>query len=92
MLEPLTTLFDSIMGNIIGGSGNTPLWITALIIIMLCVAILLTARVGFDVAMIIVAPGIIIASFAGIIPMLGFGVMVIMLAVFWTGILLAMTR
>ena len=92
MLEPLTTFFDSVMGNIIGGSGATPVWITALIIIMLCVAVLLAARVGFDVAMIIVAPGIIIASFAGLIPMLGFGIIVILLAVFWTGILLAMTR
>lgn len=92
MLEPVTTFFDSVMGNIIGGSGSQAIWIAALIILMLLVIVLLAARLGFDVAMIIVAPGVIIASFAGILPPMSFGIIVILLAVFWAGIVLAFAR
>jgi hypothetical protein len=92
MLEFITTFWDSVIGNIIGGSGSTPVWMAALIIIMLCVIVLLAARIGFEVAIMIVAPGIIIASFAGLIPMVGFGVIVLLLAVFWAGIILSLAR
>lgn len=92
MIEVFDTFWNSVMGNIIGGSGSTPVWIAGLVILMLCVIVLLAARVGFDVAMIIVAPGIIIASFAGLLPMLSFGVIVILLAVFWAGIILTFAR
>lgn len=92
MIDAVGTFFDSIMGNIIGGSGSTPVWIASLIILMILVVVLLAARVGFDVAMIIVAPGIIIASFAGLLPPISFGIIIILLAVFWAGIILAMAR
>lgn len=92
MLEPITTFTDSIMGNLIGGSGSTAVWTASLLVIMVLVAVLLTARLGFDIAMIIIAPGIVIASFAGLLPMLSFGIIVILLAVFWAGIIMALSR
>jgi hypothetical protein len=92
MLEPVRTFFDGIMGSIIGGSGSMPVWVAALIILMLCVTVLLVARIGFEVAILIVAPGVIIASFAGFLPMMSFGVLVILLAVFWTAIILSFAR
>lgn len=92
MIEAVSTFFDSVLGNLIGGSGSTPIWVAGLVILMLLVIVLLTARVGFDVALIIVTPGVIVASFAGYLPMMSFGVIVILLAITWAAIISALTR
>jgi hypothetical protein len=88
-LESLTGLF---MANIIGGPDGTSLMVATLFLITILVAILLAARLELELALVIVSPAIIIASFAGLIPPVGLGIAIVLLALFWAGIILAIIR
>lgn len=92
MLEFLDLFTDGVVGNIVGGSNSSAVTMATLFLISLLVMVLLSARLGLEIALIIVSPAIIIASFAGLIPQLAFGVIVFILALFWAGIILAMIK
>lgn len=92
MLEFLSDFTNGFMGNIIGGPDSSAVIMGVLFLITILVAILLAARVELELAMVIVSPAIIIASFAGLLPPLSFGIIVLILAVFWTGVILALIR
>jgi len=92
MLTFLQSFTDGFMGNIIGGTDTSAVVMGTLFLITILVAILLAARVELELALIIVSPAIIIASFAGLLPPLTFGLIVLILALFWVGIILALIR
>lgn len=92
MLEFMETFTDGVIGNIIGGTDTSAVIMAVLFLITILVAILLAARLELELALVIVSPAIIIASFAGLLPALSFGIIVLLLALFWTGIILALVR
>lgn len=92
MLGFLQQFSDLFMGNVIGGPDTSAVIMASLFLITILVAILLAARVELELAIIIVSPAIIIASFAGLLPPLSFGIIVLLLAIFWSGIILALIR
>jgi len=92
MLEFLDLFTDGVTGNIIGGAGSNAVTMATLFLIALLVMVLLSARLGLEIALIIVSPAIIIASFAGLIPQLALGIIVLILALFWAGIILEMIK
>jgi hypothetical protein len=92
MLSFLEDLTGSVMGNIIGGSQSGAVLMSTLFLITILVAILLAARLDLELALVIVSPAIVVASFAGLLPPLSFGVIVLLLAIFWSGIILALIR
>lgn len=91
-LEVFDTFFGSVFGNLVGGTGSSPIWVAGLIILMLLLVVLLTAHLGWEVSVLILTPGILVASFAGFIPSMSFGVLVIVLGIIWTGIILALIK
>lgn len=92
MLEFMDVFTDGIIANIIGGTNASAVIMASLFLITILVAILLAARLDLELAMVIVSPAIIIASFAGLLPPLSFGVIVLLLALFWSGIIMAIIR
>lgn len=92
MLGFLQEFTDAFLGNVIGGSNSNSVVMATLFLITILVAILLAARLDLELALIIVSPAIIIASFAGFLPTLSFGIIVLLLALFWAGIILALIR
>lgn len=92
MLSFLQQFVDAFMSNVIGGSNSSAIIMGVLFLITILVAILLAARLDLELALVIVSPAIIIASFAGLLPALSFGIIVFLLALFWSGIILALIR
>lgn len=92
MLGFLEDFSQGVMGNIIGGTDSGAVIMASLFLITILVAILLAARVELELALVIVSPAIVIASFAGLLPPLSFGIIVLLLALFWSGIILALIR
>lgn len=92
MMEFLQVFVDGVTGNIIGGVNTDAVTMASLFLITILAAILLAARFELEMALIIVSPAVIIASFAGMLPPLAFGVMVLLLGVFFAGIIIAMIR
>lgn len=92
MLAFLENFTDGFMGNIIGGTAASATIMATLILITILVAILLAARLDLELALVMVSPAIIIASFAGLLPPLTFGIIVFLLALFWVGIIMALIR
>lgn len=88
----LDSLMDPILGNIIGGTAGQAVLMGTLFVITILVVLLLAARIDLELALIIVSPAIIVASFSGLLPPLAFGVVVLLLALFFAGIILAISR
>lgn len=92
MFQVLTDFIDGTLGYLVGGGTSSSVLIGCLVLIICLVIVLLAARLGFEVSLIIVSPGIIVASFAGFLPPLSFGIIVLLLGLFWTGLILALAR
>lgn len=84
-------LTNDIMVNIIGGSAAQAVTMGSLFIMTILVVMLLASRVDLSVAFVIISPAIIVASFSGLLPPLSFGIVVLVLAFFFSGIILAIT-
>lgn len=92
MFQVLTDFIDGVLGYLVGGGTSSSVLIGVLVLIICLVIVLLVARLGFEVSLIIVSPGIIVASFHGFLPALSFGIIVLLLGLFWTGLILALAR
>lgn len=92
MLQFLSDFGNGVAGQIVGGTTTQAVSMASLFFIVILVAILIAARLDLEMALIVVSPGILVASFVGIIPPLGFGIVVFILGVFWAGIILALIR
>lgn len=92
MVAFIDDLSGSVISNIVGGTQGDAFVMATLFLITILVAILLAARLQLELALVIVSPAIIIASFAGLLPPFGFGVIVLLLAIFWAGIIIALIR
>lgn len=88
----LESFMDPVLGNIVGGTAVQAVTMGSLFLITILVVLLLAARVDLELALIIVSPAVIVASFSGLLPPLAFGVVVFLLAVFFAGIILALAR
>lgn len=86
------SLIDPILANIIGGTAAQALLTGTLFVITILVVILLAARLPLDLAIIIISPAVILASFAGFLPPIAFGVMVLLIAIWFSAIILALAR
>lgn len=92
MLEFLRSFSEGLTGNIVGGVGTQSVVMATLFLIVILVVLLLAARLELEVALMIVSPGILVASFAGLLPPLTFGVIVLCLALFWSGVIMAVVK
>lgn len=92
MLQFLSDFGNGVAGQIVGGTTSQAVSMASLFFIVILVAILVAARLDLEMALIIVSPGILVASFVGIISPVSFGVMVLLLGLFWAGIILALIR
>lgn len=88
----LMDFLDPILGNIIGGTATQAVTMGSLFLITILVVLLLAARVELELALIIISPAVIVASFAGLLPPLAFGIVVLLIALFFAGIILALAR
>lgn len=88
----INALMDPVLGNIFGGTAAQAVTMGSLFIITILVMLLLAARIDLEYAFIIVSPAIIVASFAGLLPPLAFGVIVLLLALFFTAVIIAIAR
>ncbi len=92
MLQFLSDFGNGVAGQIVGGTTTQAFTMATLFFIVILVALLIAARLDLEMALIIVSPGILVASFVNLIPPLGFGVIVLLLGLFWAGIILALIR
>lgn len=92
MLGFLDEFIASVAGNVIGGTSSASIELTVLFIISILVTVLLAARLELDLALVIVSPGIILASYVGILPPLAFGVVVLLLGILWAGLIMLLIR
>ena len=88
----LNAFTEPILNNIIGGTATQALNMGALFLLTILVMLLLTARMSLEVALIIVSPAIIVASFGVLLPPLAFGIAVLLIGLFFAGIILAIAR
>lgn len=88
----IDAIIDPILGNVIGGSAAQAVLMGSLFLISILVVLLLAARIDLEIALLIVSPAIIVASFANLLPPLAFGVMVFLIALFFAGIIMAIAR
>ena len=68
----LTTLLGPVLGNVVGGGASQPVLVGSLFLITILVVLLLAARLDLSLALVIVSPAIIVASFGGLLPPLAF--------------------
>lgn len=88
----LSELSDGLLSQVIGGSASQAVAMGALFLITILVVVLLIARIDLGAALIIVSPAIIVGSFVGWLPPLAFGVSVLLIAFFFTGVILSFAR
>lgn len=86
------TLLTPIFANIIGGTATQAVTMGSLFLITILAVLLLSARIDLEYVFIIISPAIITASFAGLLPPLAFGIIVLLIAIFFAGIILALVR
>jgi hypothetical protein len=91
-VNPFDLLTAGFLENVVGGTWAQAGLVGFLVLIVVIVAILLAARVGLEFALVIVSPAIIAASFAGVLPPLAFGVVVLLVGLFFGGVILALAR
>lgn len=85
-LEEFAAMFAA---QIIGGTGALGIYITS---VLLCLGLLILAVARFppEIAFIITSPAIVAMSFKGWLPPITLGPAILLVALFWTGIVLAM--
>ena len=88
----LTEFSDAFLSTVVGGSAGQAVQMGALFLITLLVLALLIARIDLGAALIIVSPAIWVGSFVGFLPPLAFGVIVLLIAFFFTGVILTFAR
>lgn len=91
-MEWITALVDSVLGSIVGGGATQAVTMATLFLITILAILLLAARVELELALVIISPAIIVASFSGFLPPLAFGLVVFLIGLFFTGVILALAR
>jgi len=88
----LNSFMDPVLGNIIGGTAAQAITMGSLFLLTILVVLLLASRIDLELALIIISPAVIAASFAGLLPPLAFGVIVLLLGIFFAAIIMALAR
>jgi len=86
------SIIEPVLGNIVGGTAGQALLMGTLFLITILAVLLLAARIDLELALVLISPAVIVASFSGLIPPLAFGVIVFLIAIFFAGIIMALAR
>lgn len=84
--EQLIAMFSA---QVIGGSGSVALYLASFLLCAALLVVLLVVRFPFEYAFIITSPAIVAMSFAGWLPPVTLGPAIILTAIFWAGLILA---
>lgn len=86
-LEEFAAMFAA---QVIGGTGALGIYITSVILCLGLFIVLAVARFPPEIAFIITSPAVVAMSFKGWLPPITLGPTILLVALFWTGVVLAM--
>lgn len=85
-LENLAAMFAE---QVIGGTGSLGIYIASVLLCLGLVILLVIARFPPELALMITSPAIVVMSFKGWLPAITLGPTIVLVAMFWTGLILA---
>lgn len=89
MLGFLSDFAGRFAGQVIGLSGAPSVYLATFLLLAGLLIVFFVVRISFEAAFIIVSPAVFVLSLGGWLPEITLGAAILLMALFWTGIILA---
>jgi hypothetical protein len=87
-LPIIDSIIDNLAANVIGISGTQSIAVLGVLLIIVLGVLALTARVPFELVVVLLSPILLVLALNGIIPGVGLGIGILLLASVWTVIII----